>query len=90
MEGVLLFRDPLNQYIDYRIYIHIDFDEVLRRAEIRDVPKYGVEFLQKYEDKYIPIQKMYLEKYDPLHKSDVVIDNKNYFYPHIDPIAIMH
>lgn len=83
IEGVLLFRDPLNQYIDYKIYIHIGFDEVLRRAEIRDVPKYGVAFLEKYKNKYIPIQKMYLDEYDPFHKSDVVIHNEDYFCPYI-------
>lgn len=45
LEGVLLFREPLLPYFDMKIYIDINFDEVLRRAQIRDIPKYGAEFI---------------------------------------------
>ena len=34
-----LFREPLVEYLDYRIFLEIGFDEVLRRAAIRDVPE---------------------------------------------------
>lgn len=39
IEGVLIFREPLLQYLDATVYLHIDFDEVLKRDRIRDVPK---------------------------------------------------
>jgi phosphoglycolate phosphatase len=81
IEGVLLFRPPIDEYFDGRVLLTISFDEVLRRAELRDVPKYGIAFLQKYKDKYIPIQKRYFSEHSPAEKSDIVIDNENYLNP---------
>ena len=83
LEGVLLYREPLSGYIDYKVFLDIGFDEVLRRAEVRDVPQYGPAFLNKYREKYIPIQQWYLEFCLPKSKSDLVIDNRNYSDPRI-------
>ncbi|MFZ5966958.1 MAG: hypothetical protein ACOYVK_07260 [Bacillota bacterium] len=83
VEGVLLYRAPIDQYFDYRIFLHIDFPEVLRRAEQRDVPKYGVEFLERYHKKYIPVQEKYLSMYQPKEKSNLVIDNTDWHVPQI-------
>jgi len=83
LEGVLLFRPPILNYLDGKIYIYIDFDELLNRARERDVPKYGEAFLQKYIDKYIPIQKRYLEEFKPQAYCDIYIDNNDYLYPRI-------
>lgn len=81
IEGVLLYREPIEEYFDIKIYIDISFNEVLKRAEIRDVPKYGVKFLAKYKNKYIPIQKKYLKTHKPKHKSDFIIENNNFNEP---------
>lgn len=83
LEGVLLFRPPVSDYLDGRIFLHIDFDEMMRRAAVRDVPRYGEEFLQKYITKYIPIQKRYLEEFRPHINCDIVVDNNDYLYPKI-------
>ncbi len=83
IEGVLLFREPMLDYLEGKIFLHIDFDEVINRANLRDVPKYGVEFLQKYKNKYIPIQKKYLAEHTPVQKSDIVIDNNDFLNPTI-------
>jgi uridine kinase len=83
MEGVLLFRPPVDEYLDGRIYLHISFEEVLERANMRDVPKHGEAFLKKYIDKYIPVQKRYIEEFKPREHSDIVIDNSDYRYPKI-------
>lgn len=83
LEGVLLFREPLLSYFDLKIFIDINFDEVLKRAQIRDVPKYGPEFLDRYRNKYIPIQKKYLEQCKPKENCDILIDNNNYYMPFI-------
>ncbi|MDF2685746.1 MAG: HAD-superfamily hydrolase, subfamily variant 1 [Clostridia bacterium] len=61
----------------------ISFEVLLKRAEIRDVPKYGIEFLERYKNKYIPIQQKYLEAYKPKQKSDIVIDNTDFYLPKI-------
>ncbi|MBU8933285.1 MAG: HAD hydrolase-like protein [candidate division Zixibacteria bacterium] len=83
VEGVLLYREPLDVFFDYRIFLQIDFDELLRRAEIRDVPKYGQEFLRRYHEKYIPVQEWYINKCSPMERSDLIIDNNDYKLPRI-------
>jgi phosphoglycolate phosphatase len=81
VEGVMLFRSPLNELFDYRIFLDITFDEVLNRARERDVPKYGDAFLQRYIDRYIPAQKLYLNEYNPKENSQLVIDNNDFLKP---------
>lgn len=82
-EGVLLYREPLNQYFDFRIFIDISFDEVLRRAANRDIGLFGDAATTKYKNKYIPIQKLYIDKYNPKVLSDIIIDNNDYWNPKI-------
>lgn len=81
LEGVLLYRPPICSLIDYRIFLDIDFNEVLKRAEVRDVPKYGAEFIDKYRERYIPAQKIYLQKFNQKKLCDLIIDNNNYNEP---------
>ena len=83
IEGVLLFREPLTKYIEGKVFLYISFEEVLNRARKRDVPKYGEAFLQKYINKYIPIQKHYLLENNPEKTSDIVINNEDYLNPQI-------
>lgn len=83
IEGVLLFREPMLEYLEGKIFLHIDFDEVIKRATLRDVPQYGIDFLQKYINKYIPIQKLYLSEHTPEQISDIVINNNDYLNPTI-------
>lgn len=83
LEGVLLYRPPLDRYFDYRIFLDITFDELMRRAEARNVPRFGPEFLDRYREKYIPIQKRYFSTHRPRERSDVVIDNNDFNDPMI-------
>lgn len=83
VEGVLLFRPPIDKYFNLKIFIDITFEEVLSRALIRDVPKCGMEFLEKYKNKYIPVQGKYIKTYKPKEISDFVIDNNNWSNPKI-------
>ena len=70
-------------YLEGKVFLHISFDEVLHRVKLRDVPKYGEGFLQKYSNKYIPIQKRYLSEEAPAQKSDLVINNEDYRNPKV-------
>ncbi len=83
VEGVLLLRPPLLAYLDGTVFLDVKFEEVLERARVRDVPKYGEAFLSKYIDKYIPVQKRYVEAFKPDERCDILIDNNDYCTPHI-------
>jgi uridine kinase len=82
-EGVLLYREPLNQYFDFQIFIDVSYDEVLKRAVKRDVGLFGDTVIEKYKNKYIPIQKLYIERNSPKDTSDIIIDNNDYCNPKI-------
>jgi phosphoglycolate phosphatase len=81
VEGVLLYREPVDKYFDYRVFLDISFEELLRRVAERDVPLYGKEFLERYHRKYIPIQKRYLESCRPVERCDLIIDNNDFTRP---------
>lgn len=83
IKGVLLYREPIDKYIDFKIYIDISFDEVIKRASKRDFVIFGDSVSERYQNKYIPIQKLYLEKCTPKDKSNIVIDNEDYMHPKI-------
>jgi phosphoglycolate phosphatase len=83
LEGVLLYRKPLDRYFDLRVFLDIPFSEVLRRAGERDASRFGPEFLTRYKTRYIPVQKRYLEDYSPRERSDMVIDNTDFANPRI-------
>jgi uridine kinase len=85
-EGVFLFREELSPYIDYKIFLDIPFQESKKRAGIRDIPIYGEEILQRYDEKYLPAQVRYLKEYPPQDTADMVINNTNWKYPYISNI----
>jgi uridine kinase len=78
-EGVFLFRKDLSPYIDYKIFIEIPFEESLRRAKTRDIK----EVFEKYNEKYLPAQKRYLEEYPPSETADMIIGNSDWENPKI-------
>lgn len=82
-EGVFIFRRELVPYLDYKIFIDIPLQESKHRAEIRDVPVYGREVLQKYDEKYLPAQKRYINEFSPHEIAEMVIDNINWEHPKI-------
>lgn len=83
VEGVLLYREPITKYFDYKIFLDIDFDEVLKRATQRDFAILGDSVTTRYKEKYIPIQKRYIAENNPTEIADVIIDNRCYKSPKI-------
>ena len=81
VEGVLLYREPIDSYFNYRIYLDISFDEVLKRASQRDGYLFGQSLIEKYQQKYIPVQKLYIDKHKPKERSDMLILNEDYRNP---------
>jgi len=78
-EGVFLFRKELAPYTDYKIFLEIPLDESKRRATVRDAQASP----DKYDTKYLPAQKKYLEEYPLPLVADLIIDNKEPEYPKI-------
>ena len=83
IEGVMLYRDPIGQYMDLKIYLDISFEEVLKRACERDGYLFGDKIREKYEKKYIPAQRLYHDTCSPKKKSDVIIQNEDYNNPRV-------
>lgn len=76
-DGVFLLRPELRDWWDLRIFVHASPDEVLRRASKRDADLMGgtTEVLRRYEQRYLPGQRLYRETARPEQHADVVIDN---------------
>jgi len=87
VEGVFLFRPELRSYFDYRTFLDIPFDEVLRRARLRDVPLHGESILKRYREKYIPAQRRYLAFWPPGQTADLIVDNQHPQQPRLHQIA---
>jgi len=84
-DGVFLLRPELSEYWDFTIFVAVDFDTVLARAEQRDGVLFGsIEAVkQRYEQRYIPGQKLYFNECRPAERADVVVDNNDPSNPEI-------
>jgi uridine kinase len=78
-DGVFLNREELYNFWDLSIFLDISFDTVMERAIKRDLTYFGSkdEVIKRYSLRYIPGQKLYLEKNNPKERSRIIIDNNN-------------
>lgn len=85
MEGVFLLRPELIRYWDFSVFLHVDFEQVIARAKLRDQYLFGAEeeIEKRYLDKYIPGQKLYLKESNPFRNASAVIDNNDFNNPKI-------
>ena len=79
LDGVFLLRPELRTYFDFSIFLRADFDVALARAEHRDAEFLGSieEVKRRYEERYIPGQRIYLAEAQPERVASVVIDNND-------------
>jgi len=82
-EGVFLFRHEIEHYWDLKILVDIDFETSIQRALERDLYLFGdqKEILKKYQERYIPGQKIYIQAEKPHEKADLVINNSDFANP---------
>lgn len=73
VEGVLLFRDPVDGYLDVRVFLDVPVEVILGRSEERDGPGSAGRCIAKY----IPVHERFEAEYDPVGRSDLVIDNSD-------------
>ena len=85
-EGVFLFRREIERYWDLKLFVDIDFQTCLKRALERDLYLFGdeKEILKRYQERYIPGQKIYFELEKPKAKADIIIDNNDFANPLIN------
>lgn len=88
-DGIFLFNEHLFTYWDYKVFIDASFENTMQRAIIRDNDLFGgtENVIKLYKRRYIPGQKIYLKKYDPIKSSDIVVNNNDYLNPSIIRIS---
>lgn len=87
MEGIFLFRPELVDLWDLKIFVDVGFNVTVPRAIKRATERERVgneqEIIDKYNQRYIPGQKIYFERAHPKKKADIVVDNTDFENPTI-------
>jgi uridine kinase len=84
-DGVFLLRPELNGCWDFRILLHADVDEVVRRVRERDGVIFGSAAAaeERYRRRYLPGQRIYFGSVRPWQHADVVVDNTDPTSPEV-------
>ncbi|MBD3280959.1 AAA family ATPase, partial [Candidatus Dojkabacteria bacterium] len=85
MDGVFLFRPEIVDYWDIKVFLDVSFNEILSRVvrRTKDQETLGSqnEIIEKYENRYIPGQKLYFKEANPKEMVDILIDNADFDNP---------
>jgi uridine kinase len=86
LDGVFLLRGELRTHWDLSIFVEADFETTVARAEVRDRELFGdaAAVRQRYESRYIPGQRLYLEQEQPRHFADIVVSNNDFSNPRLE------
>ncbi len=78
-DGVFLLRPELDDCWDWRIFLQVDFSVSVERAVRRDQAHLGSAEAARarYQVRYVPGQRLYLEAVRPQERADVVVDNND-------------
>ena len=70
-------RPEIDDCRDVRIFVHVEFEEALRRAAVREAELLGsaAAVVDRYRTRYIPGQLLYLAAARPWLSADLAIDN---------------
>lgn len=76
-DGVFLLRPELREYWEFSIFVRAGFEVTIARAAVRDRRLFGsaAEVRRRYEQRYVPGQRLYLAEARPEGWASVVIDN---------------
>jgi uridine kinase len=71
------------KYWDFTIFVEAAYETNIGRAEQRDVALFGSvgEVRERYEQRYIPGQKLYIAESRPKERAQVVVDNNDPWNP---------
>ena len=78
-DGIFLMRPELTAYWDFTVFVEAAFEVTVPRAIQRDRALFGrsEEVRRRYEERYIPGQKLYLEECRPHERAMVIVDNND-------------
>lgn len=90
-DGVFLLRPELASHWDFTIFVDASFEITLARAQERDAVYLGSrgEVRKRYEQRYIPGQKLYFAACRPRERAHIVIDNSDPSNPVIIGDAVL-
>lgn len=76
-DGVMLFREEINQFWNYRVYVDARFQTCFVRGVPRDAASEEDQMIvgQKYLNRYFPGQRLYLASAKPLEQADAIVFN---------------
>jgi uridine kinase len=82
-DGVFLFRPELEDCWDLRIWVEVTAEVALSRAIRRDAALFGgaAAVRERYEQRYIPGQRLYMEQCRPREQAHLVVDNNDPLHP---------
>ncbi|WP_157987691.1 nucleoside/nucleotide kinase family protein [Jiangella endophytica] len=85
VDGVLLLRPELRDHWEFSVYLHVEPEETLRRALVRDRDLFGGErqVVERYTRRYLPAQALYRERDRPLERAVLVVDHTDPAEPRI-------
>jgi uridine kinase len=83
LDGVFLFRPELEGCWDLKIWVEVMAEVALSRAVRRDAALFGGEAAvrERYQRRYIPGQRLYLEQCRPREQAHLVVDNNDPLHP---------
>lgn len=83
MDGVFLLRPELDALWDARIFVDVPFEVAIERALRRDLDLFGSAdaVRERYERRYLPAQRLYLEQARPRERADIVVQNADPSHP---------
>ncbi|MBA7638310.1 Phosphoglycolate phosphatase [subsurface metagenome] len=84
VEGVFIFRQALRDYFDLRIFVDISPETSLERVRTRhrlEGKREEMELKERYDNRYLPGQDIYLNDDKPKEHSQIIIDNNDHQHP---------
>lgn len=80
VDGVFLFRPEINDCWDYRVYVDVDQHTAMERGIARDASWMGGAEVarERYEERYAPGERLYLEGVRPWGMADVIVTNDEF------------
>lgn len=85
-DGVFLLGRELRPYWDFSIFVKADFKVTVARAAIRDRELFGSvsNVRRRYEERYVPGQRLYLSEAQPQRWASIVVDNNDPLQPTLE------